>query len=234
MKGNKGILKCLKTIYYITFVIFVPKKKKGCIFMAEYVITDGSRFIFRNHSGKYVPVKSEVMADVFNRKQAERIFNNCLPKALKTTFHVEKYDKPLENVKQVTEKELERNTEKIMVSANIQKWLDRISDLNGLVKEAKIRKEQLMNQLHRFEDELMDIDHYIEFSNLNAAQGYKASKEIKECRMKRRSVKNELLVLDIILEQRTNEIIYEEIQKRIQGLDRRTYKSRVRKDLFDL
>lgn len=202
--------------------------------MAEYVITDGSRFIFRNHSGKYVPVQSEVMADVFNRKQAERVLNNSLSKALRTTFHVEKYDKPLENVKQVTEKELERNTEKVIVSANIQKWLDRISDLNGLIKEVKTRKEQLMNQLHRFEDELMDIEHYIEFSNLNAAQGYKASKEIKECRMKRRSVKNELFVLDIILEQRTNKMISEEIQKGIQGLDRRTYKPRVRKDLFDL
>lgn len=202
--------------------------------MAEYVITDGSRFIFRNHSGKYVPVQSEVMADVFNRKQAERVLNNSLSKALRTTFHVEKYDKPLENVKQVTKKELERNTEKVIVSANIQKWLDRISDLNGLIKEVKTRKEQLMNQLHRFEDELMDIEHYIEFSNLNAAQGYRASKEIKECRMKRRSVKNELFVLDIILEQRTNEIISEEIQKVIQGLDRRTYKPRVRKDLFDL
>lgn len=174
------------------------------------------------------------MADVFNRKQAERVLNNSLSKALRTTFHVEKYDKPLENVKQVTKKELERNTEKVIVSANIQKWLDRISDLNGLIKEVKTRKEQLMNQLHRFEDELMDIEHYIEFSNLNAAQGYRASKEIKECRMKRRSVKNELFVLDIILEQRTNEIISEEIQKVIQGLDRRTYKPRVRKGLFDL
>lgn len=97
--------------------------------MAEYVITDGSRFIFRNHLGKYIPVQSEVMADVFNRKQAERVLNNSLSKALRTTFHVEKYDKPLENVKQVTKKELERNTEKVIVSANIQKWLDRMGRL---------------------------------------------------------------------------------------------------------
>lgn len=228
-----AFFKCFKPIYY-NYLCYFCTKKKGCIFMAEYVITDGSRFIFRNHSGKYVPVQSEVMADIFNRKQAERIFNNRLPKALRTTFHVEKYDKPLENIKQVTDKELEKNTEKVIASENIQKWLDRISDLNGLIKEVKTRKEQLMNQLHRFEDELMDIEHYIEFSNLNAAQGYKASKEIKECRMKRRSVKNELFVLDIILEQRTNEMISEEIQKRVQGLDRRTYKPRVRKDLFDL
>lgn len=202
--------------------------------MAEYIITDGSRFIFRNHSGKYVPVQSEVMADIFNKKQAERILNNSLPKALRTTFYVEKYDKPSESIKQVTEKELENNTEKVMISENIQKWLDRISDLNGLAKEAQSRKEELIKQLHKIEDELLDIEHYIEFSNLNAAQGYKASKDIKECRMKRRSVKNELLVLDIILEQRVDAIVSEEIHKKIQALDRRTYKPRIRKDLFDL
>lgn len=202
--------------------------------MAEYIITDGSRFIFRNHSGKYVPVQSEAMADIFNKKQAERILSNSLPKALRTTFYVEKYDKPSESIKQVTKKELENNTEKVMISENIQKWLDRISDLNGLAKEAQSRKEELIKQLHKLEDELLDIEHYIEFSNLNAAQGYKASKDIKECRMKRRSVKNELLVLDIILEQRVDEMITEEIHKRIQALDRRTYKPRIRKDLFDL
>lgn len=202
--------------------------------MAEYIITDGSRFIFRNHSGKYVPVQSEAMADVFNKKQAERIFSNSLPKALRTTFYVEKYDKPSESIKQVTEKELENNTEKVMISESIQRWLDRVSDLNGLAKEAKSRKEELLKQLHKLEDELLDVEHYIEFSNLNAAQGYKASKDIKECRMKRRSIKNELLVLDIILEQRVDEMVSEEIYKRIQALDRRTYKPRIRKDLFDL
>ena len=202
--------------------------------MAEYIITDGSRFIFRNHSGKYVPVQSEAMADVFNKKQAERIFSNSLPKALRTTFYVEKYDKPSESIKQVTEKELENNTEKVMISESIQRWLDRVSDLNGLAKEAKSRKEELLKELHKLEDELLDVEHYIEFSNLNAAQGYKASKDIKECRMKRRSVKNELLVLDIILEQRVDEMVSEEIYKRIQALDRRTYKPRIRKDLFDL
>lgn len=202
--------------------------------MSEYIITDGSRFIYQNHSGKYVPTSSEVMADIFSRKQAEVIFNNQLPKALKSVFHVEKYDKPPESVKQVTQFELDNNTEKVMMSENIQKWLDKVSDLNGLAKEALKRKEELTKQLHNLENELIDIEHYIEFSNLNAAQGYKASKDIKNCRVKRRSVKNELLVLDIILEQRVNEMVDEEIHKRVQGIDKRTYKPRIRTDLFDM
>lgn len=202
--------------------------------MSEYIITDGSRFIYRNHSGKFVPTPSEAMADIFSKKQADAIFTNSLPKALKSVFHVEKYDKPSNQVKQVCKEDLKNNTEKVMISDNIQRWLDRISDLNGLAKDALHRKEELQKQLHELEDEKQDIEHYIEFSTLNAAQGYKASKELKVCRMKRRSVKNELLVLDIILEQRVDEMVSEEIHKRVQGMDRRTYKPRVRTDLFDL
>lgn len=202
--------------------------------MAKYIITDGLRFIYRNHSGKYVPTPSEAMADIFSKRQADAIFSNSLPKALKSVFHVVKYDKPPEDVKQLTQSELDNNTEKVMVSENIQRWLDKVSDLNGLAKEARRRKEELMKQLHDLEGELLDIEHYIEFSNLNAAQGYKASKDIKECRVKRRSVKNELLVLDIILEQRVTEMVDEEIHKRVQGMDRRAYKPRIRTDLFDL
>ncbi len=202
--------------------------------MSQYIITDGSRFIYHNHSGKYVPTPSEVMADIFSKKQAEAIFTNSLPKALKSVFRVEKYDKPPNQVKQVTREELDKNTEKVMISENVQRWLDKVSDLNGLAKEAQKRKEELEKHLHDLENELIDIEHYIEFSNLNAAQGYKASKDIKDCRMKRRSVKNELLVLDIILEQRVDEMVDEEIHKRVQGMDKRTYKPRIRTDLFDI
>lgn len=76
--------------------------------MSQYIIIDGSRFIYRNHSGKYVPAPSETMADIFSKKQVETVFNNSLPKALKSVFRVEKYDKPPENVKQVTKEEIDK------------------------------------------------------------------------------------------------------------------------------
>lgn len=202
--------------------------------MSQYIITDGLRFIYQNHSGKYVPTSSEAMADVFTKKQAERIYNCSLPKALRSVFYVEKYDHPTENVKQVSQCDLAKNTEKVMSTDNIQIWLNKIKNMNGLVEEAKKRKEILEKQLHDLEDEKLDIEHYIEFQNLNAAQGYKASKELKNCRIKRRSVKNELTVIDFILEKKIKEIISDEIYRKVEELDRRTYSPRVRMDLFDL
>lgn len=202
------------------------------LIMAEYIITDGSRFIYRNHSGKYVPTPSEVMADIFSRKQAEGIYNNSLPKALKSVFYVQKYDKPPSGVKQVTQSDMD-NTEKVMVSDNIQKWLDRVSDLNGLAKDALHRKEELVKQLNDVDKELLDIVHYIEFCNLNAAQGYKAYKMVKDRRIKRRTIKNELTVLEIILGNNISESISDEIRKLVERLDRRLYEPKVLKELFD-
>lgn len=137
-------------------------------------------------------------------------------------------------VKQVSQSDLKNNTEKVMASENIRIWLEKINDMNGLVKEATKRKNILEKQLHDLEDEKLDIEHYIEFQNLNAAQGYKASKELKNCRIKRRTVKNELAVINIILELQMKKIIDSKIYQKIEELDKRTYKPRIRTDLFDL
>ena len=221
-------------LYALFFILIF---RKGVILMAEYVITDGSRFIYQNHSRKYVPTHCESMADTFSKKQAEAIYNNSLPKALKSVFYVQKLGEDelkKKQIKQVDETDLKNNTEKVMLSENIQKWLDKLSSLNGLVKEASVRKEVLEKQLKDLEDEKIDIEHYIEFSSLNAAQGYKASKELQQCRLKRRHVKNEIFVLDMILKHNMSDSVIEEITEKVKSMDKRTYKPRVRNDLFDL
>ena len=202
--------------------------------MSQYIITDGERFIYSNHSGKFVPTSSEAMADIYTKKQAESICKNSLPRALKNIFHVERYDSPPPNIRQVDHSDMVKNTEKVMTADNIQVWLEKIESMNGLAKEAAERKEILIKQLHDLEDEKQDIEHYIEFQNLNAAQGYKASKELKICRVKRRSVKNELAVINIILSQSIKDILNNEVYQKVEELDKRTYNPRIRTDLFDL
>lgn len=203
------------------------------ITLAQYVITDGSRWIMRNRNGKYVPTSCEALADIFSNKAANNLYNNSLPKALKSVFHIQKIDTPPDNIKQITQSEVENNTEKVMVAENIQKWIDKITDLNGLATDALHRKEELCEELSFVDRELSDINHYIEFCNLNAAQGYKAYKMIKDRRIKRRSIKNELQVVDIILSKKICENATDEIQKAIAGMDQRTYEPRVLNELFN-
>ena len=201
--------------------------------MAQYVITDGTRWIMRDRYGKYVPTSNETLADVFGNKEANSVYQNNLSKALKSCFHVEKIDKPPELVKQITQEKVNENTETPSNSENIQYWIDKISDLNGLASEALHRKDNLLSQLSKIDQELSDINHYIEFVNLNAAQGYKAYKMIKDRRIIRRSIKNELDVINIILGKKISETATDEIQKAISGMDKRTYEPRVLNELFD-
>ena len=201
--------------------------------MAQYVITDGTRWIMRDRQGKYVPTSCESLADTFSNKQATGILKNNLSKALKSVFRMEKIDEPPKLVKQISQLTVQENTEKVLVTENIQCWLDKIDGLNGLASEALHRKDELLSQLSKVDQELSDVNHYIEFCNLNAAQGYKAYKMIKERRIKRRSIKNELQVIDIILGKKISETATDEIQKAIAGMDKRTYEPRVMTELFD-
>ena len=201
--------------------------------MAQYVITDGTRWIMRDRKGKYIPTSCEALADVYSNKQANSIFQNQLSKALKSCFHLQKIDEVPALVKQITQKEIKENTENVLVAENIKYWVDKVNGLNGLASEALHRKDELLSQLSKVDQELSDINHYIEFCNLNAAQGYKAYKMIKERRIKRRSIKNELEVLSIILGKKISDTASDEIQKAIAGMDKRTYEPRVMTELFD-
>ena len=218
-------------IHCIFITLFL---RKAVIKLSQYIITDGERFIYCNHSGKFVPTPSEAMADIYTKKQAEGICKNSLQKALRSIFYVEKYDHPQNNIKQVSQNDLKNNTEKTTIHKDIQLWLDKVTGLNGLKDDAVQRKEELCKQLSNVDKELTDINHYIEFCNLNAAQGYKAYKMIKERRIKRRIIKNELSVVDVILEKKISDSIIDEIEKVINGLNERTYTPRILDELFDL
>lgn len=201
--------------------------------MAQYVITDGTRWIMRDKHGRYVPTSCEALADVFSNKQATGILQSNLSKALKSVFRVQKIDEPSKLIKQISQETAQKNTERVSTDENIKRWIDKIDGLNGLATEALHRKDELVQQLSKVDQELSDVNHYIEFCNLNAAQGYKAYKMIKDRRIKRRSIKNELQVVDIILSKKISETATDEIQKAIAGMDQRTYEPRVLNELFD-
>ena len=201
--------------------------------MAQYVITDGNRWIMRDRKGCYVPTACEALADIYGNKEANSVYNNNISKALKSCFRVQKYDKPPELIKQMTPEETQEKIEKVAIAENIQYWIEKVNGLNGLASEALHRKDKLVDQLSTVDKEICDILHYIEFCNLNAAQGYKAYKMIKERRIRRRSIKNELQVLDTILGKKISETATDEIEKVISGMDNRKYEPRVMRELFD-
>lgn len=203
--------------------------------MEQYIITDGERFIYRNHKGRYVPTPGEAMADIYSKKMADDIMRNHLPKALRTIFKAKKCEsmKTDKGVKTPDIEEIHSSIEKVSTNENVKRWLDKLSTLNGLAEDANKRKQELLSALSNVDKELVDLSHYIEFSNLNASQGYKVYKMERERRCKRRSIKNEITILNVILDKRIGESATEEVKKQLAALDNRTYKPRVLSELFN-
>lgn len=201
--------------------------------MAQYIITDGTKYIMKGKRGNFTPTNCAAWAEIFSKEKATNVLNNQISKNLRKGYHIELLEPDPPGIKSVTKTDL-KQTEKVMETDVTQEWISRIRELNGLIQDAKIRKVELTQQLSDVDEQLCDIYHYIEFSKLNACQGYKAAKMIKDKRIARRRIKNELQVLSIILSSNISDEIEQEVVSRIKGMDNRVYNPRSLTELFEL
>ena len=75
--------------------------------------------------------------------------------------------------------------------------------------------------------------HFLEFNSFSACEGYKLCKALKELRLKRREVKNELELINIVNTHSCNNIINGSTSKAIAGLETKQYAPRVLVELFE-
>lgn len=87
-------------------------------------------------------------------------------------------------------------------------------------------------QIVEIELEIEDLYHYIEFSNFNAAQGYRAYKMLKERLIKRRELKDTIILLDSVQEKNMLTCSTDNINNIVSKLESRNYRPRVLKELF--
>lgn len=177
------------------------------------------------------------MAEHFTKAQAEWILQHSLPKQLRKTFRIQKVIKvdPHE-IKALTNEELSKNSEKVMDTSYVDKWLEKLDTLNGLIEEMTARKEELVKQLSIIDQKKTDEEHYIEMVNCNAYQGYLAFSRLQNILKERRSIKNELTVLQTILKQEKalSGNVKETVTQKIAKMDNRKYSPRQTVELFDI
>ena len=110
------------------------------------------------------------------------------------------------------------------VSNEVQGWLDRVKECNGLAKDAASRKSELLSQLSNVDKELSNCLHEIELTgNMNACDGYKEYKRAKTILKRRRIIKDELSVVDSILTSNLQSMATDRIQKVVNGLGKRRF-----------
>ena len=99
--------------------------------------------------------------------------------------------------------------------------------VNTVFADIANRKVTLNNKLSEVDRKICDVLHYIEFNKLNACDGYKTYKMIREYRLERRAIKDEIEMLDDVYNN-----ITKLIEESINRLSNRKYKPRELPELF--
>lgn len=199
-------------------------------------------------------------AKVFEEKKAKNILEH-LPKLLqKMNFVIEpiiqevKEDEPYSSVeeeiieeliKEPTKEEkkknfIEKEVEIIKnpsyeVPNNVKYWVERVEQCNRLIPDAKERRKELIECLSNEDRASSNILHRIELEkDMNACMGFKMYQDLKEHLRKRRVVKDEISMLDIIIEKNAGEHRVPSSQRMnsaVQRLENRVFRMRDIEDI---
>lgn len=93
---------------------------------------------------------------------------------------------------------------------NIDNWLKKLHSCNGIKEEARERMEYLYKKLSLI-DQAQDVFLHVIESNehQNASMAYKERMKLSKIRKKRRQIKNELAVVQMIISNNTSSKLYE-------------------------
>ena len=211
--------------------------KRGKVVSSKlYYITDtyGS-FYALDDSNKLVVVNKEEFATKFTLAKA----NNTIQKVIKPMQRYQFVLKEVPNNLSLEDDylELERNayiTTRFDDMNTDWKW--EMENLISFCSQLKQYRVNLNHMLSEVDKEICDIMHYIEFYNLDAAKGYKMYKMLKDCRLRRRKIKDEYEKVGAAITILANEDLIEKMKtalKQMKGLDNRLYTPRILTELFE-
>jgi len=91
---------------------------------------------------------------------------------------------------------------------------------------------QLSIDLSQVDKELEDMKHYIEFSCLNAAEGYKAFKKMQDLLLKRRTIKDKMNFAQVLDQRKIDKASLQAVLTYLENMGNRSYEVRVDTGLF--
>lgn len=109
------------------------------------------------------------------------------------------------------------------IEPDISDDLDTIRLFADIVQDSAEREESLLVQLSKVDRELSDIEHFIEFVDLNGVDGFRIYKKMQSIRQIRREIKHRLKIVQTI----NSQSIDPEVLKRlVKGFGNIYYKPR--------
>ncbi len=196
----------------------------------DYIIQIGKNFVCIDNGGRYTECSDINKALHVPIHKANNIINNCISpdkrKKCKILNMSSVQTKPIQIPKPIN-KTVEATPEhKSLFDVVMTSF--RSIDITGFDKESG----ELAQKLSHVDQEISDIEHYIEFNKLNAADGYKAYKMLQDKRIERRVIKDDFLKFKILSEANVSDIFNGTLEEKLRELDNRTYTPRVLNELF--
>ena len=201
----------------------------------EYVLTNGTKFIKQDADGKYKQPTSIGLADIYDSYVlADNIRKNSLPKSLFRTYRIAEIidGKPLLQHLPSTEKKRTGEVVHFNNTFGDSEWCKSFEGLDTLFEKANKRGYELSQEVQDVDLEISDVIHYIEFNNLNAREGYKIYKRLKELLCKRRHLKFEQKIVSSINRNHKASDYISDIIATIKECTNDVYKPRIATDLF--
>lgn len=188
----------------------------------NYCIKNSKNVYLRLNDNGLPVTCAESVKGIFEYSKAKNILK-ALPKTLK------KFNFKVEVIPDVISDKKVIQKENYVLSEDITRWVDRFGVCADIFNEAKEREKELITALENIDKELLDILHIIEIEkSKDMFSGWKLYKNIKNNREQRRSIKDELLIVDDVLSEINPACIQRErVKKAVDGLLCRKYTFRI-------
>ncbi len=200
---------------------------------------DGGFFSI-NDGSHWIRVADPLAATVLTQTKANNILANMIKPKDRGGWSVQAWKAPEAPQEEPAKKsrakdpaKAQEEAEKKEKAAFLDQWLAKADEFKHYYEDLLERKQALIEELRTVSAELCDIEHYIEFTSLNASGGYRAYRMLKERLLRRRQIKDELLCISIFLRAEPRNILNGNLTRQIAGLGTREYGPRVLTELFE-
>lgn len=116
---------------------------------------------------------------------------------------------------------------------SFQDMEDTITDVQGKLSSIIGNYNFLSEELSRIDKSICDIEHYGEFYDCSASEGYKNFKKLSLLMRERREVKNKMEIINQLLHTNVNGLAKGIVNDSINKMHNRDYTPRVEKELFE-
>lgn len=188
-----------------------------------FIITNGSGYIYYDKNQKMATTNKRELAKRFTKEKAENFMKNLAGTMKNLGYRME----PDNETNQVIEQVISDTDE------SIAEILTQVRSFESYMQDIGKKRDTLTYELSKVDAEIEDILHASEFYNLNACEGYKLYKMLRDARIKRRKLKDYIEVVGYVERATGKDFANNVGSKSILGKETREYTPRVLNELFN-